>query len=152
MGTFDQILLTFKIQPKIEPHVQNFENSKFELFVLKIQKKVPFCSFETSGIIQDLKYNKLTIEPRICTKVLTTTACARFWNQMPKGDLNDKIPLAQNFEQAVFCRSNHPKINRKISFGNIWIALSDAMDAFPPKFGTWFLPYLNFHHDNSDVK
>ena len=38
MGTFDQMLLTFKIQPKIEPHVQNIEISKFELFVLKIQK------------------------------------------------------------------------------------------------------------------
>ena len=32
------MLLIFKIQPKIEPHVQNFEISKFELFALKIQK------------------------------------------------------------------------------------------------------------------
>ena len=33
MGTFDQMLLTFKIQPKIEPYVKNFEISKFQLFV-----------------------------------------------------------------------------------------------------------------------
>ncbi len=48
-----------------------------------------------------LEYNELTIEPRICAKILTTRVCTRFCNQMPAGDLNSKIPHVQNFEQAI---------------------------------------------------
>ncbi len=49
MGTFDQILLTFKTQPKIKTHVQNFEISKFELLHQKLKNVLlkPWALFRT---------------------------------------------------------------------------------------------------------
>ncbi len=86
-----------------------------------------FCSFETSGITWDLKYNKLTIEPRICTKILTTTVYARFCKKMPAGDLNSKIPLAQNFQlwpSGLLRCSNHLKMMLSIVCSSLQTAWS----------------------------
>ena len=122
------MLVTFMIQPKIEPHIQNFEISKFELFVLKCQKysilffwdlghylgpKVQQIDHWVQNLCQNPDHHSMR-------QVLQSDACRWFGQQNT---------ACSKFEQAVLCHSNHPKSK---NFDKKW-SKSEQAKSEPPK-------------------
>ena len=130
------MLLIFKIQPKIEPHVQNFEISKFELFALKIQK----CSilfYWNLGHYLGPKIQQIDHwAQNLCQKPDHHSVC-----QILQRDFN--------FDQAVFWRSSHLKIRCFILLSSVDYWRHSPKCWWPPmswqaNFTSWLMGSLHF--------
>ncbi len=98
------MLLTFKILPKIEPHLQNFEISKFKLFAPKIQKCFILLFWHLRHYLGP-KVQERPLSPEFVPNTWPAQGAPDFAIRCLKVIWRAKYHLLKMF----FCSSNHMK-------------------------------------------